>query len=304
MTDVTSGRPPAIALPAPIKATIDDLPPAVAAALGAPAAGRSMRVEAAGLSFAAESWGEPSDAPLLLLHGITSGTSAWWRFGPALAAAGWLAVAVDLPGHGLTTGWTGRHRFRETAEDLDAFARAAGLARPDLAVIGHSWGSMVSAELPAAGLRPDVLVLLDPPAVPLSVMTLMLDDPVERLYPTLAEAVEVIGSLNPTWPYGDVVAKADGLTRFNLEAVRAILTRNGDWDAGLTALSDPAADGVPVRIVRGEPVAGSLTLDAIIPALAARVGGEHILTIAGGPHSPQRTHPEATLVALLRALEA
>jgi hypothetical protein len=36
--------------------------------------------------------------------------------------------------------------------------------------------------------------------------------------------------------------------------------------------------------------------------LAARIGAEHVLTVAGGPHSPQRTHPEATLVALLRAL--
>jgi pimeloyl-ACP methyl ester carboxylesterase len=33
------------------------------------------------------------------------------------------------------------------------------------------------------------------------------------------------------------------------------------------------------------------------------VGPARLVTIAGGPHSPQRTHPEATLVALLRALD-
>jgi hypothetical protein len=39
-------------------------------------------------------------------------------------------------------------------------------------------------------------------------------------------------------------------------------------------------------------------------AFAERIGADHILTIAGGAHSPQRMHPEATLVALLRALGA
>jgi hypothetical protein len=27
-----------------------------------------------------------------------------------------------------------------------------------------------------------------------------------------------------------------------------------------------------------------------------------VITIAGGPHSPQRTHPEATILAILRAV--
>jgi pimeloyl-ACP methyl ester carboxylesterase len=59
---------------------------------------------------------------------------------------------------------------------------------------------------------------------------------------------------------------------------------------------------VPVWVIRGDPATGSLLPDPAIPGFAARIGIDHILTLAGAPHSPQRTHPEATMVALLRAL--
>ena len=42
--------------------------------------------------------------------------------------------------------------------------------------------------------------------------------------------------------------------------------------------------------------------DEHVPALAERVGSDHVITIAGAGHSPQRTHPEATILAILRAL--
>ena len=37
-------------------------------------------------------------------------------------------------------------------------------------------------------------------------------------------------------------------------------------------------------------------------AFTALLGADHILTIRGGPHSPQRMMIESTLVVLLRAL--
>ena len=121
-----------------------------------------------GIPFSALAWGEPSARPLLLIHGVTASAAIWWRVGPALAATGRRVVAVDLPGHGQTGHWQGHFRFRDNAADVAAFAREAGLARADLQVIGHSWGAMTAAALPAAGLRPATLVLLDPPALPLA----------------------------------------------------------------------------------------------------------------------------------------
>ncbi len=170
-------------------------------------------------------------------------------------------------------------------------------------VVGHSWGAMTAAAMPAAGLAPARLVLIDPPAVPLAAIAAMLEDPVERSYDDVEEAVDAIGGLYPTWPYGDVIAKAEGLTQFDEAAVRDVLTENGDWDGGLGSLADRGCAGRagladPRR--SGRSVATSRM--QLLPDFVARLGADRVVTIAGAPHSPQRTHPEALVQALLRAL--
>ena len=291
-------------LPAPLRASADDLPPAVAAALAAPGPSTRLPVVTVGrIPWAAEAWGDPADPPMLFVHGVTSHSGVFWRMAPAVAAAGRHAIAVDLPGHGLTGHWTDRPAFTDTATELAAYVRAAGLDRPDLAVLGHSWGAMVVAALPGAGVRPARLILLDPPSLTYAGLADLAQDPQERGFTDVADAYALIREANPEWAEGDVRAKAEGLTLFSREAVLAVLFGNGDWDAGAGALEDPAADGVSTWVIRGEPVAGSLLTEEAAAVLAARIGRGHVLTIAGGPHSPQRTHPEATLLATLRALE-
>jgi pimeloyl-ACP methyl ester carboxylesterase len=279
-----------------------DLPPAAAAALAAPAPGTWGTVDAAGLRWSTLSWGSQADPPVLLIHGVTSNASVWWRVGPAIAATGRHVVALELPGHGRTRTWLGRHRWVETAEDVAAFIEATGLAVPDLAVVGHSWGGLVTAHLPMAGVRPRVLVLLDPPTMTVAEFEVYVQDPTERPYATIEEAAAAVRLANPSWSDGDVAAKAEGLTQFDAGAVLAVLLRNGDWDSGLAALRDPRAAGVPVWLIRGEWDTGCLIPDFAVPAIVAQLGGDHVITIAGAPHSPQRTHPEATVAALLRAL--
>ena len=290
------------ALPAPIRATAADLPPPVAEALTEALEGRRSIVSAAGIPFATIEWGARATRPILLVHGVTSSSAVWWRTGPALAAAGWRVVAIDMPGHGGTGHWNGHHRFRDAAGDVATFARAAGIAGEDLVALGHSWGAGIAAELPRSGLRPARLVLLDPVVLPRPLIAAMLDDPVERPYDDLAEAMRAIGTANRTWSYGDVLAKAEALTQVDPEAARAILLDNGDWDGGLAALGDRAGAGLETWVIRGQPPTGGLMPDEALPAFAAAIGAERIRTVEGGPHSPQRSHPEAFLVALLRAL--
>ena len=285
-----------------LTATVADLPPAVAAALANPAAAEHGWVDAAGLRWATQSWGRTGDRPVLLIHGVTSNADTWWRVGPALAAAGNRVVALELPGHGRTRGWNGRHEFANVAAEVVEFVRAAGLDRPGLAVVGHSWGGMITAHLPIAGLRPRVLVLVDPPSLTVAEFEIYVQDPSERLYASVDEATAVIRPANPGWSDGDVAAKALGLTQFDPEAVQAVMLQNGDWDSGLSALRDPRAAGVPVWLIRGEVQAGCLVPDFAVPAIEAQLGADHVITIRDAPHSPQRTHPEATLVALRRAL--
>jgi pimeloyl-ACP methyl ester carboxylesterase len=274
------------------------------AALAAPRPPEELTVAAANIPFHALAWGDPGAPPIVLMHGVASNARGWWRIGPAIAAAGYRVIAPDLPGHGLTGHWQGHVAFRENAADLAAFSDAAvgGVDAGLVRVIGHSWGAMTAATFPAVGYLPRRLVLVDPPTIPLAVIALMLEDPAERRYDDLETALTSVGSLNQTWAYGDVFAKAEALTQADEPAVRAILTENGDWDGGLGGLSDPGARDVPTRLIRGDPAAGGLVPDAALPAFVARLGEEQVTTIAGGPHSPHRTKPEETTRALLRAL--
>lgn len=281
-----------------------DLPAAVAAALstGTPDPGARTTTLAVGIEWSSIAWGHPADRPLLLVHGVTASARIWWRVGPALAATGRRVIAVDLPGHGHTGGWLGHHRFRDSAVDLAAWIHEARLASPTLQVVGHSYGAMTAAALPRAGFRPATLVLLDPPAVPLAIMAQMASDPSEQPSRELADLIATLVAEHPDWSAGDVQAKAEALGQVDVEAARAILLDNGDWDGGLEDLSDPAALGIPTWIVRGDPRTGSLLPDARLPALAALVRPDHVITLAGAPHAPQRTHPTELVAALLTAL--
>jgi pimeloyl-ACP methyl ester carboxylesterase len=285
---------------------MSDLPRAVAAVLEAPAEtvdrGRRSVTVAAGIPFSSLAWGDPSDRPLVLVHGITASALIWWRVGPAIATSGRHVVAPDLPGHGQTGHWTGHHRFRDNAADVAAWIRVTGLDVPDLQVVGHSWGGMTSAALPVGGIRPATLVLLDPPAIPFAYISQMASDPSEVSYPDLDTAIREVGRVNPSWPAEDVRAKAEALTELEIEAARAVLLENGDWDGGLADISDPAADGIPIWLIRGDPATGGLVPDAALPGFAARIGADHIVTLAGAPHAPQRTHPAELTAALLRVL--
>jgi pimeloyl-ACP methyl ester carboxylesterase len=290
--------------PAAIVATAADLPPAVAAALeGAdPRDGTRITRTAAGIPFSALVWGDPDHRPLVLIHGVTASARIWWRVGPALAATGRQVIAVDQAGHGLTGHWQGHHRFRDNAADLASWIRAAGLNVPEVQIVGHSWGGMTAAALPRSGIRPATLVLLDPAAVPHAIISLMASDPSEQPTRDLATNSERLVEQNPDWPAGDVLAKAEALVQVDVEAARAVLLENADWDGGLADLSDPAADGIATWLIRADPTAGGFVPDAVLPGFAARIGADHILTLAGAPHAPQRSHPVATTAALLRAL--
>jgi pimeloyl-ACP methyl ester carboxylesterase len=284
------------------------LPAAVDAALASPPPGERITVEAAGIPWSALVWGDPTARPLLLIHGVTASAAVWWRLGPALAATGRYVVAVDQPGHGRTGHWRGHVRFRDNAADIAAFVRAAGLpggtaAEPTrLQVIGHSWGAMTAAALPAAGLRPATLVLLDPPVLPLAFIAREASDPSLRTYEDLDDAISAVTALQPTWSAGDVRANAEALVEVDADAARSVVLDNGDWDGGLADLRDPAAAGIDIWLIRGESATGGYVAASAVPAFEQVIGAGHVITIPGASHSPQRTMPLETAAAFLRAL--
>jgi pimeloyl-ACP methyl ester carboxylesterase len=113
---------------------------------------RELTVLANGLEFFALADG-PEDAPLvLLLHGFPELSRSWRHQLPALAGAGFRAVAPDLRGYG-RTGRAGPYDLETLAADVAGIVRALG--RRSAAIAGHDWGGAVAWA--AAHLRPDVV---------------------------------------------------------------------------------------------------------------------------------------------------
>jgi pimeloyl-ACP methyl ester carboxylesterase len=101
----------------------------------------------------------------VLVHGVAGWHRTWWRVGPAIAERGWRVVAVDQRGHGRSPRIDGHVTVGDLASDLGRVIE--GIGAPVDALIGHSLGAAVSAEL--AYLRAELvrrLVLEDPPALP------------------------------------------------------------------------------------------------------------------------------------------
>jgi hypothetical protein len=96
----------------------------------------------------------PGPCPVALLaHGVTASKETLFRFSEALAAAGFLCVAVDLPGHGASG-----HRFApgENAATLEQVA--AVLGKVDV-FLGHSMGAGSGAtSVRRGGLRPQLFI--------------------------------------------------------------------------------------------------------------------------------------------------
>src|ERR1700674_2803686 len=101
-------------------------------------------VQANGLRFRAMVDGPPTGDMFILLHGFPEGAESWSRQLGALAAAGYLAVALDLRGYGLTEAPEARESYAidHLVEDVRLMIKAFG--RPAAHVAGHDWGAMVA----------------------------------------------------------------------------------------------------------------------------------------------------------------
>lgn len=114
---------------------------------------------------------EGPERPLVvLLHGFPEIAYSWRKVMPALAEAGFHAVAPDLRGYGRTTGWLADYdadlrpfRLLNVVRDTLGLVFALGQRRT-AAVVGHDFGAPVAAW--CALVRPDVfssVVLMSAP---------------------------------------------------------------------------------------------------------------------------------------------
>ncbi len=101
-------------------------------------------VQANGLRFRAMVDGPADGDMFILLHGFPEGAESWSRQVDALARAGFLAVAPDLRGYGLSDAPAelADYTIDHLAEDVRFIITAFG--RPAAHVAGHDWGAMVA----------------------------------------------------------------------------------------------------------------------------------------------------------------
>jgi len=95
-----------------------------------------------GVSLAARVWGEATNPTVLLLHNMAQSSAVFDAVGPALAAAGRYAVALDLRGHGDSDDAPDqRYDLQCFVDDLLAVLQQLP-ARP--AIIGASLGGTIA----------------------------------------------------------------------------------------------------------------------------------------------------------------
>jgi pimeloyl-ACP methyl ester carboxylesterase len=121
-------------------------------------------IKANGLRFRAMVDGPASGDMVILLHGFPEGAESWSKQVDALARAGFLAVAPDLRGYGLSDAPedVGSYSIDHLAEDVRFIVASFG--RSAAHVAGHDWGAMVAWYF--AGRFPEMTQTLTALSVP------------------------------------------------------------------------------------------------------------------------------------------
>src|SRR4029077_1079772 len=115
-------------------------------------------VNANGLRFRALVEGPPDGDMVLMMHGFPEGAESWARQLHALAHAGFLAVAPDMRGYGLTDAAEGVENYGISHLVADAKGLIEAFGRKSAHIAGHDWGAVVAWYF--AGAHPDMATTL------------------------------------------------------------------------------------------------------------------------------------------------
>jgi pimeloyl-ACP methyl ester carboxylesterase len=117
---------------------------------------RDASVRVRGLEIHLTWWGEPSDDPLVLLHGFMDAGRSWQFLVDCLSES-WTCVAPDWRGFGQSARSQGGYWFADYFADLEAMLDVLVPQRA-ARVVGHSMGGNVASMY--AGIRPQRLAWL------------------------------------------------------------------------------------------------------------------------------------------------
>lgn len=120
----------------------------------------TLRIPAGDITMAVDAFGDPSDPPVVFLHGGGQTRHSWKSSAADLGGQGWYGLTVDLRGHG-DSDWSPDGRYGMDRFAGDVVSLVDFLGSPPV-LVGASLGG--NASLAAIGGRPDLalgLVLVD-----------------------------------------------------------------------------------------------------------------------------------------------
>ena len=244
---------------------------------GWPLAEHSRFVDAGGLRWHVQQLGQ--GPTMLLLHGTGAATHSWRGLAPLLSDH-FALLAVDLPGHGFTSGMPrGGLTLPAVASATRALMDAIG-AEPRL-LVGHSAGAAVAIQMAMDGVQADGIVGLSPALQPFPGIA-------SRLFPALARMLFV----NPFVPHiAAGIARRRGETGRFLERstgshidaegvvfyqrlfarpghVAGAIRMMADWDLAPLAAALPNL-ATPLLLIHG-------AADAAIPTASVQRSGDSV----------------------------
>lgn len=108
---------------------------------------------------------EAGEGPLVLLvHGFPESWYSWRHQIPALAAAGFRVVAIDVRGYGRSSKPMAIEDYRMVRLVADDVGLVAALGERTATIVGHDWGAPIAWN--SAMLRPDVFTAVAGLSVP------------------------------------------------------------------------------------------------------------------------------------------
>lgn len=140
----------------------------------------TRRIDVGEVRLSVTEAGDPSGEPVVLLHGFPETSHSWRHQLPALAAAGYHAVAPDLRGYGGSDrpAAVDAYAAPKLVGDVAGLIRALGHESAHL--VGHDWGGGLAWAL--AGTRPEMVRSLTILNAPVGVVSARLrrEDPAQR----------------------------------------------------------------------------------------------------------------------------
>ena len=268
------------------------------------------------LRWAPQGTAAGSGREAVLLHGLGGTAATQAPVAAALSEQGWSVRAFDLPGHGWTRWLDEGGRPVSDPESLDpALYRLDNLgrvlrdalARVDFAsspvVMGHSWGSAVTASALLERAPITHAVLIEPPFLSADASLALARDLVASLRPDVASATEVVlaeggGGLEEL----EVTIAAEALTQASPLAIMSAATEN---TSGPYRFIDRWREVKPkgrVDLIVGDPAYGGMLPAHARMIVGLLLGRGHVHYMPRAGHSPQHTHFPEFMALLSRIL--